>query len=58
MTYQHGDKHFFMQNLFKHVWEWVNRFNVVMYDSCCQLCCNWSRRKPEIKDPAHRSTML
>jgi len=30
----------------------VNGFNVIyqqfraMYDSCCQICCNWSRFKP------------
>jgi len=38
-------------------------FNVVfkqfiaMYDSGCQICCNWSRLKPDFKVPAHRSTM-
>jgi len=38
-------------------------FNVVyhrfraMYDSGCQICCNWSRLKPGYKVPAHRSTM-
>jgi len=38
-------------------------FNVVyqqfraMYDSGCQICCNWSRLKPGFTVPAHRSTM-
>jgi len=41
----------------------VNGFNVVyqrfiaLYDSGCQICCNWSRLKPCFKVPAHRSTM-
>jgi len=36
-------------------------FNVVyqqfraMYDSSCQICCNWSRLEP-VYVPAHRST--
>jgi len=41
----------------------VNGFNVVyhqfiaMYDSGCQICGNWSRLKPALYVPAHRSTM-
>jgi len=41
----------------------MNAFNVVyqqfiaMYDSGCQIFCNWSRLKPGFKVPAHRSTM-
>jgi len=30
---------------------------VCMYDSGYQICCNWSRLKPGLKLPAHRSTM-
>jgi len=41
----------------------VIEFNVVyqqfrtMYDSGCQIWCNWSRLKPDFIMPAHRSTM-
>jgi len=41
----------------------VNGFEVVyqqfvaMYDSGCQICCNWSRLKPGINVPVHQSTM-
>jgi len=39
------------------------RFNVVyqqfraMYDSSCQICCNWSRLKPGFNTTAHPSIM-
>jgi len=38
-------------------------FNVVyqqftaMYDSGCQICCNWCRLKPGFNVSVHRSTM-
>jgi len=38
-------------------------FNVVyqqfraMYNSGCQICCNWSRLKPGFRVPVHLSTM-
>jgi len=41
----------------------VDGFNVVyqqfiaIYDSGCQICCNWSRFKPGYKVAAHRSIM-
>jgi len=43
----------------------VNGFNVVyqqfiatcMYHSGCQICCNWSRLKPDFIVPAQWSTM-
>jgi len=28
-----------------------------MYDSGCQICCNWSRRTLDFELPAHRSAM-
>jgi len=30
---------------------------IAMYDSGCQIFCNWSRLKPRFKIPAHRSTI-
>jgi len=44
--------------------EWVIGFNVVYqqfrakYDRCCQICCNWSRLKPDFTVPVHWSTTL
>jgi len=43
--------------------ECVIGFNVVyqqfiaMYDSSCQICCNWFRFKSGFTVPEHRSTM-
>jgi len=60
---------FFQKFIWKEIYasfnfEWVNGFNgicpwfIAMYDSGCQICCNWSRLKPGYKVPAHQSTML
>jgi len=41
----------------------VNGFNVVcqqfiaLYDSGCQICCNWCTLKPDFNGPSHLSTM-
>jgi len=40
--------------------EWFNvvyQQFIAMYDSGCQICCNWSRLKLGFKVPAHRSIM-
>jgi len=36
----------------------VYQQSIVMYDSSCQICCNWSRLKLGFNVPAHWSTML
>jgi len=59
----HSDSWFMKIDLKQFALDRVNGFNVVyqqfivMYDSGCPICCNWSKLKPGFNLPAHWSSI-
>jgi len=44
-------------NRYKNQFKVIYQQFIAIYDSGCQIYCNWSRLKTRFKVPAHRSTM-